>query len=683
MDYKLADLIDVPKLQELMDAFHAVTSAPTAILDVDGTVLTATAWQPICTQYHRVHPDCELRCKQSDAYIADHLEAGASYTIYECANGLVDVASPILVNGEHVGTVFTGQFLLQKPDEQRFRRQAQEFGFDERDYMQALAHVPVVERKQIEPLLNYLSLFTGMLARLGLQQLQQLETQQKIVANEKHYRMARFSLDNVADSVHWIDADGNHVYVNQSMSRQLGYTQPELLQMSVMQIDPSLDLATWQQKMWPLAREQGSVSLETLHRRKDGSIFPVEVTGTYLEFQGQEYICAVVRDISSRKAAENDLQRFKALADNALDAVAMTDPNAQLIYGNLVFQQMISRDNAGIEGLSIVELYPVEVQATVAETIIPAVMERGAWQGILEMLRPDGSRFLAQHNAFAIRDTNGNIVNFANVLRDVTAQKQAEDELRTFKTVVENTPDAIAMGNCEGLLLYGNPAFNKLFGYTGDQLRGMPINDVYSPEEFHRLSEILGDMARNGSTRGTIQFRRRNGSIFPGHYTVFGILNAQGEMDLNTAIIRDQTDEIRAEAERAALQQQLIDAQRDALRELSTPLIPITDDVVIMPLIGTIDSGRAQQVMETLLEGVARHNAELVILDITGVAMVDTQVAQSFIQAAQAVQLLGARVMLTGIQPHIAQTLVSLGVDLSNLLTRGSLQSGVAAALQR
>jgi rsbT co-antagonist protein RsbR len=127
--------------------------------------------------------------------------------------------------------------------------------------------------------------------------------------------------------------------------------------------------------------------------------------------------------------------------------------------------------------------------------------------------------------------------------------------------------------------------------------------------------------------------------------------------------------------------QQDLDAERDALRELSTPLIPISDEVVIMPLIGTIDSQRAQQVMEALLEGVAQHQASLVILDITGVSVVDTQVAQAFIQAAQAVRLLGAQVMLTGIQPQIAQTLVHLGVDLSGIITHGSLQAGIAAAL--
>jgi anti-anti-sigma factor len=141
---------------------------------------------------------------------------------------------------------------------------------------------------------------------------------------------------------------------------------------------------------------------------------------------------------------------------------------------------------------------------------------------------------------------------------------------------------------------------------------------------------------------------------------------------------RKQTE---AERERALLQQQIIEAQRMTLRELSTPLIPITNDVVIMPLIGSIDTQRAQQIMETLLEGVARHQSELAILDITGVSVIDTQVAQALVRAAQAVKLLGVQVMLTGIQPQIAQMLVHLGVDLSGIQSQGSLQAGIAAAL--
>lgn len=148
-------------------------------------------------------------------------------------------------------------------------------------------------------------------------------------------------------------------------------------------------------------------------------------------------------------------------------------------------------------------------------------------------------------------------------------------------------------------------------------------------------------------------------------------------------LFRDVTERHRAEEALRVnmVREEVLEAQRAMLRELSSPLIPISDKVVIMPLIGTIDSQRAQQIMETLLEGVAQHQAGLVILDITGVAVVDTQVAQGLIQATQAVKLLGAQVILTGIQPQIAQTLVHLGVDLRGIQTRSSLQAGIADAL--
>ena len=133
----------------------------------------------------------------------------------------------------------------------------------------------------------------------------------------------------------------------------------------------------------------------------------------------------------------------------------------------------------------------------------------------------------------------------------------------------------------------------------------------------------------------------------------------------------------------SAIQQEIIAAQQVALRELSTPLIPIMDGVVAMPLIGAIDSARAQQIMETLLEGIGEQHASIAILDITGVRVVDTQVANALIRTAQAAQLLGARVILTGITPQVAQTLVQLGVDLRSVTTRSTLQSGIAYALAR
>lgn len=124
-----------------------------------------------------------------------------------------------------------------------------------------------------------------------------------------------------------------------------------------------------------------------------------------------------------------------------------------------------------------------------------------------------------------------------------------------------------------------------------------------------------------------------------------------------------------------------VNLQKIALQELSASLIPVFDKISVMPLVGTIDTERAKLIMENLLEGVVRHRAEVVLLDITGVPVVDTMVAHHIIQAADAVRLVGARCMLVGIRPEIAQTIVALGISLEDFTTTSTLQRGMQEAL--
>jgi rsbT co-antagonist protein RsbR len=159
------------------------------------------------------------------------------------------------------------------------------------------------------------------------------------------------------------------------------------------------------------------------------------------------------------------------------------------------------------------------------------------------------------------------------------------------------------------------------------------------------------------------------------------LLDTHGEIVGVLGMYEDITEYKRIEAERATFQEEIIRAQQSALAELSTPLLMISDRTMVMPLVGTVDSRRVSQIMDTLLNGVATSRASTVIMDITGVAIVDTQVADAFIRASQAVSLLGAQVVLTGIRPEVAQTLVQLGVDLRTIITRSTLRDGINYAL--
>lgn len=263
----------------------------------------------------------------------------------------------------------------------------------------------------------------------------------------------------------------------------------------------------------------------------------------------------------------------------------------------------------------------------------------------------------------------------------------AEQQLQLFRSLVERSLDGIIVTMYDEhdvpYLGYVNPAFKDLLGYGDDfkqeDLAHINALDLKTYDDGPRIAR------ERGWWRGRQVLQKRDGTVLHSLVSAYYYyLNAAQQQDpVLVAVFRDITDLHASEEARARLQAELIETQQSVIRELSTPLIPIADDVLIMPLIGSIDTARAQAILETLLAGIAAQRAQTAILDITGVATIDTQVASALVGAAQAVRLLGARLMLTGIHPAIAQTLVHLGVDLGDIATYGTLQAGIAAALHR
>jgi anti-anti-sigma regulatory factor len=133
--------------------------------------------------------------------------------------------------------------------------------------------------------------------------------------------------------------------------------------------------------------------------------------------------------------------------------------------------------------------------------------------------------------------------------------------------------------------------------------------------------------------------------------------------------------------ERERLQQEVIEAQKRAIQELSTPIIPVMERIIVIPLIGSIDSMRARDITRSLLAGISEHRAKVVILDITGVPLVDSGIANHLNKTIQAARLKGARTIVTGISDAVAETIVDLGIDWSEITTLSNLQTGLTVAL--
>ncbi|HEU4324305.1 MAG TPA: STAS domain-containing protein [Roseiflexaceae bacterium] len=248
--------------------------------------------------------------------------------------------------------------------------------------------------------------------------------------------------------------------------------------------------------------------------------------------------------------------------------------------------------------------------------------------------------------------------------------------------ILDSMTDPLLVLDADLVIQRANHAAAQLFGRASEHWCGQALAQLLDdPVAVEQLGLVASQLR-------PLRYLETSGRVRDGQTVPLGLsaspMSDGGAIEI-VCVVRDLTE--RKQAEEALrqnmVQAEIIRAQAAAIAELSTPLMPINDQILVMPLVGTVDARRAEQVVETLLHGVTAKRAEFVIIDITGVPVVDTQVAQVLIGAGQAVRMLGARLLLTGIRPEVAQTLTSLGVDLSQVITRSTLQSGIALVLER
>lgn len=259
-------------------------------------------------------------------------------------------------------------------------------------------------------------------------------------------------------------------------------------------------------------------------------------------------------------------------------------------------------------------------------------------------------------------------------------------EVAIFQALAENATYGLLMTTPDGVVTYANRANHDLFGYRfardAREMIGLPIASVFTPEMREQFGERKPALLAGESWQVELDGVRKDGSTFSLLMLAFGILDDQGAPIALVCINRDVTEQKQLEAERERLNKEMLIARERLISELSAPLIPITGNVLVLPLIGAVDSARAQLIMDSLLSGIESHNAEVVIVDVTGVPLMDTGVANHLLQMTNAASLVGARTILVGITPRVAQTIIELGVDLSSVTTRSNLQGGVDYALR-
>lgn len=244
-----------------------------------------------------------------------------------------------------------------------------------------------------------------------------------------------------------------------------------------------------------------------------------------------------------------------------------------------------------------------------------------------------------------------------------------------------------------GRTAFVNPIAAQLLGHLPADIIGQPIDELLRTPNQADQPDVRASMLRAihegvAEQRGTTCLVRRDGITFPIEY-VCRPMHERNRVIGAVLTFQDIRQRIQEEAEKLAYleerkraQEQIIQLQQLHIVNLSTPLIPLSNQVMVMPLVGGVDAERCDQILTQLLRSIETNQTRIAILDITGVSFIDAQMGHMLIRAAQMVRLLGAEFILTGIGPEVAQTLVGLNIDLQNVVTASTLQEAIAYALK-
>jgi PAS domain S-box-containing protein len=179
MSIDLDKMIDVDGLNRLFDAFQSATGIAVSMVSLDGKICASAGWQKICSDFYRCHPDAVSACLQSEAQINAKLLCGEHPVIHHCPYGLINGATPIVVDATHVANLFTGKFLFEPPDTDAiatFKRQAAKWGFDEEAFIEALLDISIISEDRVKPVLQYLKELAEMIGHMGLDRLKLKES---------------------------------------------------------------------------------------------------------------------------------------------------------------------------------------------------------------------------------------------------------------------------------------------------------------------------------------------------------------------------------------------------------------------------------------------------------------------------------------------------------------------------
>lgn len=392
------------------------------------------------------------------------------------------------------------------------------------------------------------------------------------------------------------------------------------------------------------------------------------------------------------RRARNE-ERYGALVSGAVHMVWVTDAMGQMIEDCPTWNAFTGQTREEAAGSGWLAAMHPDDQERCRKGWQACVATKTQYHVEYRTRRHDGVYRLLETRAVPILGADGEVREWVGANTDVTEQREAEQGLRRseerFRMLSERLPVGVFQlrwDPAEGRMSYEfvNERWSEICGIEPGKENLTLFKLVHPDDAAASRATWTAAMEQNAPARIEQRIVRPDGEVRWIQITALPLRGDNGELAGYLGTLTDVTERKQIEdLFRETVQQKgIIEAQRIRLAEMSTPLIPITDEIMVMPLVGEVDRGRAEQVVSTLLEGIGRTGARVAILDVTGLVGVDAEVASALMRAAQAARLLGVQAVLSGIRPEMARALVESAAEVGAMATFGNLKAAIAHGMR-
>jgi PAS domain S-box-containing protein len=571
---EMADILDIPAVQSLMEDLYELIHITIALVDLKGNIPAIAGRQEICSKFHRAHPETCKHCVESDTKLSMGVAPG-EFKLYKCKNNMWDVATPLIVGGRHIGNVFSGHFFFEdEPLEyDLFRSQARKYGFNEEEYIAALEKVPRLSREAVNKNMSFFMKLANMLSQLSHSNFklsQSLAERDSLLEalqeSERRERAHSDELKTVLDAVPVAVFITHDPQVRQLTGNRLSY---EWLQLPVgtnfsksapegerpetfklfkdgVEIQP----ADMPSQMVAAGIEVNNCELDIVSadgkkRHVLGNARPLRDEQGNLRGSISAFI-----DITERKKAEETIRLSnlynRSLIEASLDPLVTIGPAGKITDVNNSTETITGRSRDELIGSDFSDYFTEPEKAR--EGYQRAFKEGLVRDYSLEIQHKDGHITPVLYNASVYRDENGKVIGIFAAARDIAAIKKAEEKIQTLANAVESSNDAIITKSLDGIITSWNNGAEKVYGYLAEEVLGKNMSTL-EPDNTKGETKHLIEKIKQGERVQHYETLRmkKDGTIINVSVTLSPVFDSSGKLVAISTIGRDITENKKAE----------------------------------------------------------------------------------------------------------------------------------------